>query len=167
MGLQVLAMFHGYRIFRLSQKRRQILKGWDANARLCGLMVRVPGCRTEMYCFLWDTNWIYIYYVEERRPPLWSSGQSSWLQNGHVLCLLWGTNWIDIYYVEERRPPMWSSGQSSWLQIQRSGLDSRLYQILWAVVGLERDPLSIESTTEELLERNNSGCRSRNPRIRP
>jgi hypothetical protein len=28
-------------------------------------------------------------------------------------------------------------GQSSWLQIQRSGFDSRLYQIFWAVVGLE------------------------------
>jgi hypothetical protein len=45
-----------------------------------GLLVRVPGYRTEMYCFLWGTNWIYIYYVEESRPPLWSSGQSSWIQ---------------------------------------------------------------------------------------
>jgi hypothetical protein len=26
-------------------------------------------------------------------------------------------------------PPLWSSGQSSWLQIQRSGFDSRCYQI--------------------------------------
>jgi hypothetical protein len=25
---------------------------------------------------------------EESRPPLWSSGQSSWLHNGDVLCLL-------------------------------------------------------------------------------
>jgi drug/metabolite transporter (DMT)-like permease len=68
-------------------------------------------------CFLWGTNWIYICYVEESRPPLWSSGQSSWLQFGDVLCLLWGTNWIDICYAEERRPPLWSSGQSSWLRI--------------------------------------------------
>jgi hypothetical protein len=30
--------------------------------------------------FLWGTNWIYICYVEERRPSLWSSGQRSWLQ---------------------------------------------------------------------------------------
>jgi hypothetical protein len=30
-------------------------------------------------------------------PPLWSSGQSSWLHNGDVLCFLWGTNWIYIY----------------------------------------------------------------------
>jgi predicted AlkP superfamily pyrophosphatase or phosphodiesterase len=43
--------------------------------------------------FLWGTNWIYICYVEESRPPLWSSGQSSWLHNGDVLCFLWGTNW--------------------------------------------------------------------------
>jgi hypothetical protein len=26
-------------------------------------------------------------------------------------------------------PPLWSSGQSSWLQIQRSGFDSRRYQM--------------------------------------
>jgi hypothetical protein len=27
-------------------------------------------------------------YVEKSRPPLWSSGQSSWLQNGDVLRFL-------------------------------------------------------------------------------
>jgi hypothetical protein len=64
-------------------------------------------------------------------PPLWSSGQSSWLQNGDVLCFLWGTNWIYICYAEESIPPLWSSGQSSWLQIQRSEFDSRRYQIFW------------------------------------
>jgi hypothetical protein len=90
--------------------------------RLCGLVVRVPGYRTEMYCFLWGTNWICICYAEESRPPLWSSGQRSWLQNGDELCFLWGMNWIYIRvcYLEESRPPLWSSGQSSWLQIQRS-----------------------------------------------
>jgi hypothetical protein len=31
------------------------------------------------------------------------------------------------------------------------GFDSRLYQILWEVVGLERGPLSLVSTIEELL----------------
>jgi hypothetical protein len=48
-------------------------------------------------------------------PPLWSSGQSSWLRNGDVLWFQWGTNWIYICYVEESRPPLWSSSQSSWL----------------------------------------------------
>jgi hypothetical protein len=62
-----------------------------------------------------------------------------------------------ICYVEESRPLLWSSGQSSWLQIQRSGLDSRRYQIFWEVVDLERCPLSLVSTTEELLERKSSG----------
>jgi hypothetical protein len=50
-----------------------------------------------------------------------------------------------------------SSCQSSWLQIQRSGFDSFHYLIFWAVVGLERGPLSLVSTTEELLERKSSG----------
>jgi hypothetical protein len=41
--------------------------------RLCRLVVRVPGYKTEMYC-------VYICYVEESRSSLWSSGQSSWLE---------------------------------------------------------------------------------------
>jgi hypothetical protein len=52
------------------------------------------------------------------------------------------------------RLPLWSSGQSSWLQIQRSGFDSRRYQIFWEV---ERGPLSLVSTTVELLRRKSSG----------
>jgi hypothetical protein len=107
-------------------------------------------------CFLWGTNWIHMFYVEESRPPLWSSGQSSWLHNGDVLCFLWGTNWIHMCYVEESRLPLWSSGQSSWLQIQRSGFDSRRYQIFWEVVSLVLGPFSLVSTTEELYERKSS-----------
>jgi hypothetical protein len=90
-------------------------------------------------------------------PPLWSSGQSSWLHNRDVLCFLWGTNWIYICYVEESRPPLWSSDQTSWLQIQRSRFDSRRCQIFWEIVGLKRGPLSLVSTIEELLERKSSG----------
>jgi hypothetical protein len=48
-------------------------------------------------------------------------------------------------------------GKSSWLQIQRSGFYSRLYQIFWEVVALERGPLSLVSTIEELLRRKISG----------
>jgi hypothetical protein len=55
------------------------------------------------------------------------------------------------------RSPLWSSGQSLWLQIQRSGFDSQHYQIFLEVVCLERDPLSLVSTTEEPLERKSSG----------
>jgi hypothetical protein len=46
---------------------------------------------------------------------------------------------------------MWSGGQSSWLQIQRSGFDSRRYQIFREVVGPERGPLSLVSTIKELF----------------
>jgi hypothetical protein len=55
-------------------------------------------------------------------------------------------------YIRELGPPVWSSGQSSWLQIRRPGFDSRHYEIKKVVV-LERDPLSLVSTTEELLDR--------------
>jgi hypothetical protein len=71
-------------------------------------------------------------------------------------------------------PPLWSSGQSCWLQIQRSGFDSRRYQIFWVVAGLERGPLSLVITNEELLGRKSSGCglesreyRRRDPSIWP
>jgi hypothetical protein len=104
----------------------------------------------DVLCFLWGTNWIYVCYVEESGPPLWSSDQSSWLEIGDVLCFLWGTNWIYVWYVEESGPPLWSSGQNSWLQIRR-------YQIFWKVVGLERGPLSLVRTNEELLGRKCSG----------
>jgi hypothetical protein len=59
-----------------------------------------------------------------------------------------------IFFTASRpsRPPLWSSGHSSWLQIRRPGFDSRHYQKK-KVVGLERGPLSIVSTTGELLDR--------------
>jgi hypothetical protein len=41
---------------------------------------------------------------------------------------------------------------SSWLQIRRPGFDFRYYQNE-KVVGLERGPLSLVNTTEELLDR--------------
>jgi hypothetical protein len=112
------------------------------------LVVRVPGYRSEMCCVSCEVRTEFICYVGESRPPLWPSGQSSWLQNKDVLCFLWGMNWIYV---------MWSSGQSSWLLIQRSGFDSRRYQIFWEIVYLERAPLSLVSSTEELLERKSSG----------
>jgi hypothetical protein len=110
----------------------------------------------DVLCSLWGMIWIYICYVEESIPPLWSSGQSSCQENGDVLCFLWGMNRIYICYVEESGPPPWSSGKSSWLRTQWSGFDSRLYQVFLEVLGLERGPLSLVSTTEELLGRKSS-----------
>jgi hypothetical protein len=69
---------------------------------------RHPWPVTGMHCVSWDVRIEFICYVEESRPPLLSSGQSSWLQNGEV-------------------------------------------------VGLERSPLSLVSTIEELLERKSGG----------
>jgi hypothetical protein len=67
--------------------------------------------------------------------------------------LTWDMSLILFYVKTLVRPPLWSSGQSPCLQIQRSGFDSRRYQIFLEVVGLERGPLSLVRITEELLER--------------
>jgi hypothetical protein len=50
-----------------------------------------------------------------------------------------------------------SSGQSSWLQIRRSWVRFPGTTRKKKVVGLERGPLSLVSTTEEVLGRNSSG----------
>jgi hypothetical protein len=54
------------------------------------------------------------------------------------------------------RPLLWSSGQSSWVQIQMSGFGSRRYEIFREIMGFEQGPLSLVSTTEELLGRKSS-----------
>jgi hypothetical protein len=59
---------------------------------------------------------------------------------------------LDFYFVI-LGPLLWSSGQNFWLQIQRYGFDSRRYKIVWEVVGMVQGPLSLVSTTEELLEK--------------
>jgi hypothetical protein len=58
---------------------------------------------------------------------------------------------------------LWSRGHTSWLQVQRSSFDSLRHQIFWEVVGLERDPLSLLSTTAELIgiKCSDSGLESR------
>jgi hypothetical protein len=53
-------------------------------------------------------------------------------------------------------PPLWSSGQSSWLQIRRPGVRFPALPEKKVVV-LEQGPLSLVSTTEELLDRKSSG----------
>jgi hypothetical protein len=52
-------------------------------------------CANLKSCMIFLVTFLGIW------PPLWSSGQSSWLLNGGLFCLLWGTNWIYICYVEE------------------------------------------------------------------
>jgi hypothetical protein len=60
-----------------------------------------------------------------------------------------GESFYQLFLIEGCRV-VWSSGQSSWLHIQRSEFDSHSHQIFWKVVGLERGPLILVSTIEEL-----------------
>jgi hypothetical protein len=68
------------------------------------------------------------------------------VQGFHVACY-----YQFSYFMFLSGLPLWSSGQSSWLQIRRTGFDSRHYQKKSS--GPERGPLSLVSTTEELLDR--------------
>jgi hypothetical protein len=87
--------------------------------------------------------------------PHWfrSTGEICLYQFSHMTSFSTGNYYV---FVSVSRPPLWSSGQNFWLQIRRPGFDSWHYQEK-TEVDLERDPLSLVSTTEELLERKSSG----------
>jgi hypothetical protein len=83
---------------------------------------------------------VYIYHLICRYMTLIAL-QNKGINGFNIYIMLWISG-----------PPLWSSGQSSWLHIRWPGFDSRHYQKK-KVMGLERDPLSLVSTTEELLNR--------------
>jgi hypothetical protein len=104
------------------------------------------GCRNRAKSFQWH------FTLRNRSPPL-SRGKAVGLSARTGWSQFWPKIILAPYHME---PPPWSSGHSSWLQVQRSGFDSRRYQILWQVLGLQRGPLNLVSTTEELLGRKSS-----------
>jgi hypothetical protein len=57
-----------------------------------------------------------------------------------------------LLLIVSNRPPLRSSGQSSWLQIRRPGVRFPALPKK-KVMGLERGPLNLVRTTEELLDR--------------
>jgi hypothetical protein len=60
---------------------------------------------------------------------------------------------LNLYMLCRRsRPPLWASGQSFWLQIPEARVRFPALPEK-KVVGLERGPLSLVSTTEDLLDR--------------
>jgi hypothetical protein len=60
-----------------------------------------------------------------------------------------GYDAINLHFIL-KRPPLWSSGQSSWLRPEARVRFPALPEK--KVVGLERGPFSLVSTTEELLD---------------
>jgi hypothetical protein len=113
----------------------------------------------ELWDYVISPAW-WIFIVRERlRYRTWYA-DSIWKWRICIYALSFPFWWqirnIRVI-VLDNRPPLRSSGQSPWLQIRRTGFDSRRYQIFWEVVGLERGPLSLVSTTEELLDKKGSG----------
>jgi hypothetical protein len=125
-----------------------------ANKRiLIGVEVLPPVAMTSYVC--WDITQCSPLRVNGRfggthhlHLQSWRVSQA-WSRQQGVLCFsLKALKTTAILLINH----LWSRGQSSWLQIQMSGFDSRPYQIIWEVVGMERGPLSLASTTEELIE---------------
>jgi hypothetical protein len=69
----------------------------------------------------------------------------------------WKTTLFSIYWFYFNSPPLWSSGQSFWLQIQRSRVRFPALPDFLTIGCLERGPLSLVITTEELIEKRSSG----------
>jgi hypothetical protein len=59
--------------------------------------------------------------------------------------------WREEYKERKKETNKQSNNQTNF--VAWDGFDSRRFQIIWEVVDLERGPLSLVSTTEELLER--------------
>jgi hypothetical protein len=81
-----------------------------------------------------------------------------WIVERIILCISfnWYQGWLLFFTSSSMKDDwsfLWSSDQSSWLQIQTSVFDSQHYHIFWEVVGLERGPLSLANTIEELLDK--------------
>jgi hypothetical protein len=100
----------------------------------------------------WTSNEAQAFYCEGAILVAWSHEMLGKVlphsDPGHM--------WLILLFLGTFRkwgPPLWSSGQSSWLQIRRPGFDSRHYQKTKKIVCLERGPLRLVSTTEELLDR--------------
>jgi hypothetical protein len=108
-----------------------------------------------------QSPWILNMRDRIEKDPSWEADSHSGSQE--ILCLLWNKSSKLMTSHRSLWLPLWFSGQSSWQQIQRSGYDSWRYQIFWEVVGLERGPLSLVGTIEEILERksSSSGLESR------
>jgi hypothetical protein len=81
--------------------------------RLCGLGVRVPGYRTEMYCDSCKVRTEFMYIMSKRVDRLCSLVVRVPGYRTEMYCVSCKVRTEFICYVEESRQPLWSSGQSS------------------------------------------------------
>jgi hypothetical protein len=82
-----------------------------------------------------------------------------WLRTGSTGELLWPWQWTVKFRksIKKFLSDWWSVVRVPGYRSRGPGFEFRHYQIFWEVVGLERGPLSLVSTTEELLGRKSNG----------
>jgi hypothetical protein len=115
---------------------------------------------------------MYRPHGSKKSPEAYSASLNSMTANSN----LWSINFICMEIQWISHLPL---TQNNWIIDRLCGLvvrvhgyrprdpgfDYRSYQIFLEVVDLERDPLSLVSITEELLEWKSSGSGSRKPRL--
>jgi hypothetical protein len=81
----------------------------------------------DVLCFLWGTNWIYVCYIEESRPPLGSSSQSSWLQFQRPWfdSLRYQIFWEVVGLERGQLSPVTTIEELLWRESSGSGLEKR------------------------------------------
>jgi hypothetical protein len=130
-----------------------------------GPLFTIVGAETASWCLNVDhdhSSAMYSYMPQELGTQFtWKT--LTWYTPGWEMLRMVITGALLAVLNVRALVPKSYSGQSSWIQIQRSGFDSRCYQISWEVLSLEQGPLSLVSTTEELLERKYSGAGLENP----
>jgi hypothetical protein len=122
---------------------------WGADS--CAASCKIPNIlRNPKVCYGFHKSPLFIFVSSQTNPTHAFLSYTFHIHLNVILYLCYGT-------------PLWSSGQSSRLQILRSESESRHYQIFWEAMSLERGPLSLVSTAEELLGRksNSSGLGNR------
>ena len=146
-----------------NQRKKMKIAGESAKFPLCHILCSHKSVfcnRTDDRVFLFSTYRRHVTFI---LLPTQTVFKKQTKKEKNAVCGNHSCYFVRLFFYD--RPPLWSSGQSFWLQIQRSRVRSRLYQIFWVVVGLERGPLSLVRSIEEILEQKSSGLRSRKQRL--
>jgi hypothetical protein len=136
----------GHHVYNYCRWRwlKECFRAGDAKLEGCAsvqCMATISGNKNLVLRFLHWWLWRYSSSVSIRFLQIFSkcyyTNSVEFTNSSRFTVLEYDSN-VFVWFVIEMRPPLWSSGQGSWLQIQRSGFDSRHYQIFWEVVRLDR-----------------------------
>jgi hypothetical protein len=128
---------------------------------------------SQTYFDVWGGGGTKEGYGEWTEPPRWFRNLFTY-RAAALQCYSFHSPWQFSMYIQISTPSKVSFDLFCCLvaripgdRSRRPGFDSWRCRIFWEVESLERDPLSLVSTSEALLERKSSGSRSRKSQLQP